>query len=124
MPQPRRRERNMRARRAIIECAEECATDPLAVQPPPPGHSRQCEKVLALDRAVRCLERAREELAACIWAESDAAINFWIDQLRTTRAVFHERLVAYRNHYEACERCQAKIEGDSALETATQPGDS
>lgn len=117
---PRRPERNIRARTFVAEGA----TDPSTAEPPLAPRSRQCEKVLALDRAVRCLERAHEELAACIWAASEAAINFWIDQLRTARAVFHDRLVEYREHHDACAACQPKIESYPTVDVDIPLGES
>jgi hypothetical protein len=41
------------------------------MQPTCVSDPRQCEKVLAFDRAVLRLERAREELMACIEAASN-----------------------------------------------------
>ena len=39
---------------------------------------------------------------------------------RTARAVFHERLVEYWEHYEACVDCQLKIEGYPAGDVDTR----
>jgi hypothetical protein len=94
--------------RALTSIAEDGADH--SVVPLRPRQSQDCEKLLAVDRVVRCMVRARAELTACTRTDSDADIDFWIAQLRTARVVFRRRLIAYLDHYQDCAACQAKSE--------------
>ena len=60
--------------------------------------------VLVLKRVLRCMVQPEEKLIAYIWTDSDAGIDFRIAQLRTSRTVFHPRLIEYGEH-DDCAAC-------------------